>query len=107
MSLEKLLDLDDIPKAGEACRIDYCHPYTEIAYILGVFHINDKYYVIADECKKCGASLAQGTLVGLFAKCTREDHMWNIKTGLFKFERSQGLATYRNQLQDDGLYIEI
>ncbi len=107
MSLEKLLDLDDIPKDGASKCIQYRHPYTEIDYVLGVFHIKDKFYVMADECKKCGASLAQGKLVGLFAKCTREDHMWNIKTGLFKFDRAIGLATYRNQLQDDGLYIEI
>ena len=107
MSLEKLLDRDDIPKEGESCRIEYNHPYTEIGYVLGVFHINDKFYVLADECKKCGTSLAEGTMAGLFAKCAREEHMWNVKTGLYKFDRAMGLCTYRYQLQDDGLYIEI
>ncbi len=107
MSLEKLLDLDDIPKDGASKCIQYRHPYTEIDYVLGVFHIKDKYYVVADECKKCGCSLANGTLTGLIAKCAREEHPWNIKTGLFKFDRAMGLATYRSKLQDDGLYIEI
>ncbi len=107
MSLEKLLDLDDIPKDGASKCIQYRHPYTEIDYVLGVFHIKDKYYVVADECKKCGQSLAYGTLTGLIAKCARGEHPWNIKTGLFKFDRAMGLATYRSKLQDDGLYIEI
>ncbi len=107
MSLEKLLDLNDIPKDGESLRIEYDHPYTEISYILGVFHIKDKYYVVADDCKKCGCSLAKGTLDGLIAKCTLEEHPWNVKTGLFKFDRSMGLNTYRSYLKDDGLYIEI
>ena len=107
MSLEKLLHLDDLPPEGKPRRIEYSHPYTEIAYVLGVFHTNDRYYVVADECKKCGASLATGTLTGLFAKCTREEHAWNIKTGLYKFDRALGLNTYRTHLKDDGLYIEI
>ena len=107
MSLEKLSDLDDLPPEGQARRIEYHHPYTEIAYTLGLFHTNDRYYVVADECKKCGCSLAKGTLTGLIAKCTLEDHLWNVKTGLYKFDRALGLNTYRAHLKDDGLYIEI
>ena len=108
MSLEKLLNIDDIPKDGESRRIEYDHPYTELPYILGVFHIKDRYYVVTDNCKKCGCSLAEGKITGLIAKCAREEHPWNVKTGLYKFDRTMmGLNTYRSHLQDDGLYIEI
>ena len=107
MSLEKFLDLDDLPENGASKCVQYRHPYTEIDYVLGVFHTQGKFFVVADECKKCGHSLADGTLTGLIAKCAREEHPWNVKTGLFKFDRAMGLATYRSYLQDDGLYIEI
>jgi hypothetical protein len=43
----------------------------------------------------------------MFALCAREDHAWNIKTGLFKFDRTQSIPTYRVTIKDEGLYIEI
>ena len=107
MSVEKLLDLDDAPKEGECRLIHFDHPYTEIAYDLCVFNAKGRYFVMTDGCKKCGASLAKGKLDGLYTKCTMEGHPWNVKTGLFKFDRAQGLATYRVHLKDDGIYIEI
>jgi len=74
---------------------------------LGVYFVKDRYFVITDTCKKCNSSLTQGKVNGKFALCAREGHAWQIKTGLYKFDRTQCIPTYRVTLKDEGLYIEI
>lgn len=107
MSEVRILDLADAPEEGKGKRVEFSHPYTEIAYALGVFFAKDRYWAIADHCKKCDGSLGKGTVNGMYAQCAWEQHSWHIKTGLYKFDRTQSTPTYRITVKDDGLYIEI
>ena len=107
MSEVRILDQADAPGEGEGKRVEFEHPYTEFPYALGVYFAKDRYFVITDTCKKCGSSLTPGAVNGMFALCAREQHPWNIKTGLFKFDRTLSIPTYRVVIKDEGLYIEI
>ena len=107
MSEVRILDVADAPEEGEGKRVEFDHPYTEISYALGIFFAKDRYWVITDRCKKCGSSLARGVVKGMYASCAKEQHPWNFKTGLFKFDRTQSLPIYRPTIKDEGLYIEI
>lgn len=87
--------------------VAFDHPFTEIPYALGVYFAKGRYLAITDTCKKCNSSLSKGKLKGMFAFCAREEHPWHIKTGLFKFDRTQSMPTYRVTVKEGGLYIEI
>jgi nitrite reductase/ring-hydroxylating ferredoxin subunit len=107
MSEVHILDLNDAPVEGESKQVQFEHPVTDIIYTLGVYFAKGRYLAIIDLCKKCNSSLAQGKLNGMYASCAREDHPWHIKTGLFKFDRTLSIPTYRVTVKDEGLYIEI
>ena len=107
MSEVKISELDEAPAEGQARGLAFNHPFTEIGYKLALFFVNDRYYVVTNECKMCGGGLDQGVLQGMYVRCVREGHPWHIKTGLCKFDRTQALPTYRVMVRDDGLYIEI
>ena len=107
MSEVRILDLADAPEEGSGRQVKFNHPYTEIPYALAVYFAKDRYWAITDNCKKCDASLGQGTVNGMYALCTWEQHAWHIKTGLYKFDRTQSTPTYRVTVKDDGLFIEI
>ncbi len=107
MSEVSILELAAAPEEGQGKRIEFNHPLTEYPYDLGVYFDKGRYLVITDQCKKCGSSLARGAVNGMYALCVREQHAWHIKTGLFKFDRTQSLPTYRVTIKDEGLFIEI
>ncbi len=107
MSDVKIAELADAPAEGQPKRIEFDHPFTEIHYELALYFAKDRYFVIRDDCKRCGSSLAQGKVNGMYGICARGDHPWNFKTGLYKFDRRLSLPTYRVIVRDDGLYIEI
>jgi nitrite reductase/ring-hydroxylating ferredoxin subunit len=107
MSEVRILDLADAPEEGQSKQVEFEHPVTDKIYTLGLYFAKGRYLAIIDLCKKCDSSLAEGKLNGMFAYCAREDHPWHIKTGLFKFDRTQSIPTYRVTVKDEGLYIEI
>jgi nitrite reductase/ring-hydroxylating ferredoxin subunit len=107
MSEVRILDLADAPVEGESRQVKFEHPVTEIIYTLGVYFAKGRHLAIIDLCKKCESSLAQGKLNGMYASCAREQHPWHIKTGLFKFDRTLSIPTYRVTVKDEGLYIDI
>jgi nitrite reductase/ring-hydroxylating ferredoxin subunit len=107
MSEVRILDLADAPEEGLGKGVEFEHPYTEFPYALGIYFAKGRHFVITDKCKKCESSLTQGKVNGMFALCAREQHPWNIKTGLYKFDRSQSIPTYHVTVKDEGLYIEI
>ncbi len=107
MTTVHLSSLEDAPEEGAGKRIHFEHPLTEIEYDVGLFCVKGKYYAITDDCKHCQNSLALGELNGLYASCLHEDHAWNVKSGVCKYNRSETLPTYRVTIQDEGLYIEI
>ena len=107
MSEVRILDLADAPVEGVSKQIQFEHPVTDKLYTLGLYFAKGRYLAIIDLCKKCESSLAEGKLNGMYALCAREDHAWHIKTGLYKFDRTQSIPTYRVTVKDEGLYIEI
>jgi nitrite reductase/ring-hydroxylating ferredoxin subunit len=108
MSKVKISEINDAPLAGSGKQINFTHPLTEMKYCLAMFHVEEKYYVITDECKVCGGSLGQHPdLRGMFAACGKEECLWNIRRGSCKFDRSSVIPTYRVSVMEDGLYIEI
>jgi nitrite reductase/ring-hydroxylating ferredoxin subunit len=107
MSEVRILDLAAAPVEGEYKQVKFEHPVTEMIYTLGVYFAKGRHLAIIDLCKKCNSSLAEGKLDGMYALCAREQHAWHIKTGLFKFDRTQSIPTYRVTIKDEGLYIEI
>jgi nitrite reductase/ring-hydroxylating ferredoxin subunit len=107
MSEVRILDLADAPVEGQSKQVEFEHPVTDKVYTLGLYFAKGRYLAIIDLCKKCESSLAEGKLAGMYAFCAREDHPWHIKTGLFKFDRTQSIPTYRVTVKDEGLYIEI
>jgi len=107
MSQVKLTDLEGAPKEGEIKVVEFDHPWTEINYRLALFFAKGRYLALRDECYNCGSSFETGELKAMYVFCAREQHAWNIKTGLYKFDRRLSIPTYRVAIQDDGLYIEI
>ncbi len=107
MSEVKLMDLADAPPEGVAKRVDLVHPLTEYPYQLSVYFLKNRYYVITDICKECGASLAAGEVRPPFVICSGHEHPWNFKTGLLKYDRTNSLPVYRVQVRGDEIYIEI
>ena len=108
MSKVKISEIKDAPEEGSGRRIDLTHPLTEMKYYLAIFRVEDKYYVLTDECRICGGSLGQVPDVrGKFAACGKEECLWNIKRGSCKFDHSSVTTTYRVNVMEDGLYIEI
>lgn len=107
MSEVRILEETDAPTEGESRQVIFDHPFTSYPYALGIYFAKGRYLAITDTCKKCNSSLAEGKLEGMYAFCAMEGHPWNIKTGLFKFDRTQGVPTYRVIVKDGGLYIEI
>lgn len=101
------MDLEDAPKEGEGKRVDFTHPLTEYDYQLSVYYAKERYFVLTDSCKECGASLAAGKVQGMFVICSGHEHPWNFKTGLLKYDRTNSMPVYRVRIHDDGLYIEI
>ncbi|MBI4388647.1 MAG: hypothetical protein HY580_00575 [Nitrospinae bacterium] len=107
MSIIKISELADAPGEGQGRKIHFEHPFTYYRYDIALFKAGDKYYAITDACKHCGGSLGRGRLEGLLAYCSAEDHPWNIKTGVYKFDRTRVLPTYNVSAEPDGLYINI
>ncbi len=107
MSLVKISDYSEAPSAETGKKIHLEHPWTHIEYDLALFNAEGKYYVITDLCTKCGGSLGNGLLRGLFAVCTAEECLWSIKKGYCKFDHTSILPTYKVVEQEDGLFIEI
>ena len=107
MSLVKISEHADAPEEGTGKMIELEHTYTTIKYTLALFNAEGKYYAITDQCPKCGGSLGRGLLKGMLAVCTIEECLWNIKSGICKFDRSRSTPTYKVIEQEDGLYINI
>lgn len=107
MSSIKISELADAPAEGTGKRVLLEHPFTCYKYELALFKINEKYYVLSNNCRLCGSSLVRGKLNGMMALCMKEEHPWNIKTGTCKFNRAQSLDTYSVSVETDGIYITI
>ena len=108
MSKVKISEINDAPLEGSGKQINLTHPFTEKKYVLAIFQAEGKYYVLTDECRMCGGSLGQKPdLRGMFAACGKEECLWNIRRGSCKFDRSSVTPTYRVEVMEDGLYIEI
>ena len=108
MSKVKILEINDAPLEGSGKQINLTHPLTEMRYVLAIFCVEEKYYAMTDECRMCGGSLGRlPDLRGMFAACSRDQCLWNIRRGSCKFDRSSVTPTYRVSVIEDGLYIEI
>jgi hypothetical protein len=108
MSKVKILETNDAPLDGTGKQINLTHPFTEKAYVLAIFCVEEKYYVLTDECRMCGGSLGlRPDIRGMFAACGKEECLWSIRRGSCKFDRSSVTPTYKVNVMDDGLYIEI
>jgi nitrite reductase/ring-hydroxylating ferredoxin subunit len=107
MSEVKVLEMSEAPEENSGMVVEFVHPYTSFPYTLGVFHVKDRYFAITDDCKACGNSLGKGKLNGMYVSCIMEEHPWNVKTGICKFNRTLVTPTYRVSVKEDGLYSEI
>jgi nitrite reductase/ring-hydroxylating ferredoxin subunit len=107
MSEVKVLEMSEAPEENSGKLVEFVHPYTSFPYTLGVFHVKERYFAITDDCKACGNSLGKGKLNGMYVSCIMEEHPWNVKTGICKFNRTLVTPTYRVSVKEDGLYIEI
>ena len=108
MSQVKISEIEDAPAEGSGKRITFEHPYTTIGYTLAVFQVEGKYYAITDDCRICGGSLGRvAVLRGMFAACSNQECLWNIKRGVCKFDHSSVMSTYKVIVEEDGLYISI
>ena len=108
MSKVKISEINDAPLEGSGKQINLTHPLTEMKYVLAIFYVDGKYYVLTDACRMCGGSLGRlPDLRGMFAACDQEQCLWNIRRGSCKFDRSSVTPTYRVAVMEDGLYIEI
>jgi nitrite reductase/ring-hydroxylating ferredoxin subunit len=107
MSLIKISEMSEVPGAETGKTIHLEHPWTLIEYDLALFKAEGNFYVLTDKCAKCGGSLGKGKLRGLFAICSNQECLWNIKKGYCKFDRTSVLSTYKVVEQEDGLFINI
>ena len=66
MSEVKVLEMSEAPEENSGKVVEFVHPYTSFPYVLGVFHVKDRYFAITDDCKACGNSLGKGKLNGMY-----------------------------------------
>ena len=108
MSQVKISEIEDAPIEGSGKRIPFEHPYTTIKYELALFQVEGKYHAITDLCTICGGSLGRvPDLRGIFAICSGQECLWNIKRGVCKFDHTSVMSTYKVTVREDGLYIDI
>ena len=108
MAEVRILDLAEAPEEGQGKQVKFEHPLTDIdLYLRGIFRQRPLFGNHRHLQKMRIPVLLKGKLDGMYALCAREDHPWHIKTGLFKFDRTQSIPTYRVTVKDEGLYIEI
>ncbi len=107
MSEVKILEMSEAPPENDGKPVTFTHPYTNFPYSLGIFYVKGRYFAITDECRSCGSSLGKGKLNGMYVSCIMEEHPWNVKSGICKFNRTLVTPTYRVTVKEDGLYIEI
>lgn len=75
---------------------------------IAIFNLKDGYYAIEALCRHQGGPLTEGKVIGDIVECPW--HLWhyNIKNGrLMDFLKDVSLDTYKVEVREDGIYVEI
>ena len=107
MSYEKITTLEEAPAEGTGKKIVFKHSYTEFIYELALFQIDGKYHALTNQCKLCEGSLGDGTILGKYVACNKENCQWSIKKGICKFNHSNVTPSYKVTVEEDGLYAQL
>ena len=103
----KITTISEGPEEGKGKTFSFSHPITEFPYDIALFQVNGKYYALPDLCGKCPGSLGEGTLDGMYVLCSKDQTPWHIKHGLCRYNRNQGLPSYKVKVENQDLIITI
>lgn len=75
---------------------------------IAVFNLDGKYYAIEAYCRHQDAPLVEGYLHGDVIECYVHKWHYNIRDGrLLDHIKGVRLNTYRVEVRDDGIYVEV
>ena len=101
MALVKVAHRGDIPdKSGKEINVKG----TRIA----LFYANGQYYAMEAQCRHQDGSLSPGAIDGEVVECPLHAWHYNIRTGeLLDYIAGVKLATYKVEIKDNDIYIEV
>ena len=75
---------------------------------IALFHIDEEYYAIDDECSHAGGSLSEGDVSGQTVMCPLHGAEFDIKSGQAVSEPAEeGVRSYKVIIHGDNIKIEI
>jgi len=75
---------------------------------IALFRANDSFYTIEALCRHQDGSLAPGRIDGEVVECPLHSWHYNIRTGeLLDFLQDVKLNTYKVEVKDEGIYIDV
>ena len=75
---------------------------------VAIFNVNGKYYATEALCRHQDGPLAEGKLIGEIVECPWHFWHYNVRTGeLLDFLKDVKLDTYKVEVRDDGIYIDM
>jgi nitrite reductase (NADH) small subunit len=92
---------DDVP-------IDKGKEYALNGKKIAIFNVNGNYYATEALCRHQDGPLAEGKLTGEIVECPWHFWHYNVRTGeLLDFLKDVRLDTYKVEVRDDDIYIDI
>ena len=75
---------------------------------IALFHANNQYFAIDDECTHAGGSLAEGTVEGTTVTCPWHGAQFDITTGsVLSAPAFDGVKSYKVQVDGDEIKIAV
>lgn len=99
--LVKVADKDEIPRGkGKEFNVNGLR--------IAIFNVDGKYYATEALCKHQDGPLAEGRLIGEVVECPWHFWHYNVRTGeLLDFLKGIRLDTYKVEVKNDGIYIDV
>ncbi|MFT5522581.1 MAG: 3-phenylpropionate/trans-cinnamate dioxygenase ferredoxin subunit [Pirellulaceae bacterium] len=75
--------------------------------MIGVYHVNGKFYALANECPHAGASLAHGIIEGDTVSCRIHHWRFSICSGMYLDEETDryDLGTFEIRVEGDDVSV--
>jgi len=99
MAFEKAASLSEVP-AGSLKEVQVGGKTVALANVGGAF------FAIDNTCLHRGGPLGEGQLEGNVVTCPWHGWQFNVTTGKAVMNPNAGVACYRAEVRDDGIYID-
>jgi len=77
--------------------------------MIGVYHVEGKFFAINDQCPHAGASLVRGQVVGDVVSCRIHHWRFSIRTGKYLDEEKSecNVRSYSVRVVSDQVQVEV